>query len=75
MTLTTVCKSDRRQMLGTLAGLGALSLIGSSAWAQAPAGYPARAITLVCPFAPVPAAWWARRRWRGPSPMVIPCCW
>lgn len=42
------CAADRRRLLG---GLGALMLTAGSAWAQAPAGYPARPLTLVCPFA------------------------
>jgi tripartite-type tricarboxylate transporter receptor subunit TctC len=47
MTLVRALLPARRLLLAALAAL----LSASSIWAQAPAGYPARALTLVCPFA------------------------
>ena len=47
MTPASVFMRARRLALGGLAAV----LFASSAWAQAPAGYPARTLTLVCPFA------------------------
>ena len=52
MTFSTAFSSARRALLGATAGLAAMGALStSSAWAQAPAGYPARPLTLVCPFA------------------------
>jgi tripartite-type tricarboxylate transporter receptor subunit TctC len=42
----------RRQVLGTLGGLGLASLSGSAMAQRSASGYPNRAIRLICPFAP-----------------------